>query len=930
MKQTTRFIHKTVLTMLVVVFTTMTAWAQEKSEKFSLTTQMFLDELKEQTTQSTNNPHHAPVKRLPGTFMQNQQRLIASPDTVDGIAYISCFIHLKDVSNLSAVRTLGVRIEETFDGTDFVTARVPVGQLESLADIDNVTCIKVAQLMSPFTDVSRQQTHVDDLLTLSSSALAQGLDRSYDGTGVVLGIIDTGIDFHHIAFKDKDGNSRIKRAYVYKGSGTLFSNMTHPDLTTDDNTEDHGTHTASTAGGSSVIVDGSAVAVTNDHANATYGGMAPGADLFLAGVKGLADTGLTNALKHMVAYADSVGKPLVVSNSWGSYGGAHDGTGNFATLLSQYFGDSHPNHIILFSSANNAGRSLNGESGGFFVKKNSASSENPLGTIIQTEGSGGDSYAGLIASAWSSSEMNCKLYVLDNSTGEVITATSFTTNTPSYDGLSAYYKGTLSVNKIKENDKYRLAIYSSKGCMTESTNAYTLAIEVYPASGSADVNMWAGNSSYFTNHVSTESHTWTAGTDDMSVCDEATFPDVISVGAYISKERWTNYENSSYGYTFPKTLGDIAFFSSYATAAQSPTGEAYPWITAPGSVVVAGINHFHTKDVDSNSFYDDKKPLLVVNNANNPYGVMQGTSMSTPVAAGIVALWLQAATEVGKNLTVNNVKDIMKRTAIQDEYTTTGANASHFGHGKIDALAGIRYITAGPLDLFDNTNNSNAISTAETSGKAYNVTINDRTLWKDGEWNTLCLPFNVALSGSVLEGAEARELSSANLSEGTLTLTFSDPVSTLLAGKPYIVKWAGDGSNNIIAPVFTGVTLNSGYNNFTSGNVSFKGTYTPLTFATENKNILFLGGGNKLYYPDGDNSITIGAFRAYFQLDGAALVKDFRLSFGDEESTGLMDMEIMESMDSPNAWYTLDGRKLNGKPTIKGMYIHNGRKIIIP
>lgn len=65
--------------------------------------------------------------------------------------------------------------------------------------------------------------------------------------------------------------------------------------------------------------------------------------------------------------------------------------------------------------------------------------------------------------------------------------------------------------------------------------------------------------------------------------------------------------------------------------------------------------------------------------------------MATPVAAGIVALWLQAAQEVGKELTVNDVKEIMKETAITDSYTN-GTNASHFGHGKIDALAGIKYI----------------------------------------------------------------------------------------------------------------------------------------------------------------------------------------------------------------------------------------------
>lgn len=292
-------------------------WAQEMNEKFSMTTQMFLHELKEQPA---SVPHRAPGRRSSdGTTMRKARRLIASPDTVAGVAYISCFIHLKDASSLNEVRALGVEVEETFDGLDFVTARVPVNQLEALADIDNVTKIKVARQMRPLTDEARKVTNVDDLLTQSNDATALGITSKYDGTGVILGIIDTGIDFQHIAFKDKDGNSRIKRAYVYNGSSAQeYTSITSTSPTTDDNTEDHGTHTSSTAGGSSVIVSGSTVTVTDDHANATYGGIAPGADLYLAGIKGLYDTYLINALKNMVTYADSQGKPLVVSNSWGS------------------------------------------------------------------------------------------------------------------------------------------------------------------------------------------------------------------------------------------------------------------------------------------------------------------------------------------------------------------------------------------------------------------------------------------------------------------------------------------------------------------------------------------------------------------------------------------------------------------------------------
>ncbi len=773
----------------------MMSWAQEMNEKFSMTTQIFLNELRESANQPVAAPRRAPGHKLPdGRQLPKLRRLIASPDTVGNVVYISCFIHLKDVNDLSEVRSLGVEIEETFDGLGFVTARVPVDQLEPLAEIDNVTKIRVAQCMRPTTDVARQKTNVDDLLTLSNDATAAGVTELYDGTGVVLGVIDTGIDFQHIAFKDKDGNSRIKRAYIYNGtSATEYTESNISYATTDDNSEDHGTHTATTAGGSSVIVSGSTVTVTDNHTNATYGGMAPGADLYLAGIKGLSDTYLSNALKKMVTYADDQGKPLVVSNSWGSSWGSRTGTGDWADLVATYFGDSHPNHIILFAASNDAGHTNGSEGGGYFVKKSSVSSSNPLGTIIRTDGEGGNYYIGLIACAWNASnstKLNCKLHVL-NSSGTILKSWTVTTNgTSSFSGLSTYYSGSMTVYIEQENGKYRLALYSEDGIESTSSGSYTLAIEVYPSSGSANINMWSGDWSFFTDNYTTSSHTWLDGTDDMCVSDEATIPNAISVGAYVSKKSWKASNGSTYTSNV-YTVGDIAYFSSYATAAQSPTGVAYPWISAPGARLAAGVNHYHTTSVDDYSYYgSDYGTDLVVNNSNYPYAMMEGTSMATPVAAGIVALWLQAANSVNTTLTVNQVKEIMEQTAITDSYTN-GANASHFGKGKIDALAGIQYILASGGPTIRATPSSIDFGSNGYATLSYTQTLNVKGFNLEGGINATLSDANGVYSlsqTSITQSAAAEGVDitityapqSEGIHEATITLTSSNATSVVV------------------------------------------------------------------------------------------------------------------------------------------------------
>ena len=249
---------------------------------------------------------------------------------------------------------------------------------------------------------------------------------------------------------------------------------------------------------------------------------------------------------------------------------------------------------------------------------------------------------------------------------------------------------------------------------------------------------------------------------------------------------------------------------------------------------------------------------------------------------------------------------------------------------------GTYYVAPATVSLVDNADNSTAISGA--NGYLAEVTLQDRTLYKDGKWNTICLPFDVTLAGSALNGATARPLTAASISGSTLNLTFADEVSVLEAGTPYIIKWDA-AETNIESPVFSNVTIDAtdrSYDNAAEGDarVRFMGTYESTAFDAEDKSILLMGGENKLYYPT--TGAGIGAQRAYFKIgDGGALARQltsFNISFGDDMTTGIKTIDNLTIYDlqfDADDWYSLDGRKLVGKPTQRGVYINNGNKVVI-
>ena len=236
------------------------------------------------------------------------------------------------------------------------------------------------------------------------------------------------------------------------------------------------------------------------------------------------------------------------------------------------------------------------------------------------------------------------------------------------------------------------------------------------------------------------------------------------------------------------------------------------------------------------------------------------------------------------------------------------------------------------LVLADNEDNNELIAEAD-GNTGIDVTLQGRTFYKNGTWNTICLPFDLKIEGSPLEGADARYLLNVRQIGETVILDFTEEgfITDLVAGTPYIIKWAE--GEDLVSPVFTNVNIDKTTYDLTydleeGRSVTFKGTYGFTEFTDTDLSILFVDEGNKFCYPT--EGATIGAQRAYLKLEGIQAseenyAKQFRFSFGNADPTALDGINA----DADLQWYSIDGKRLASKPSAKGIYITSGRKVSV-
>ena len=277
------------------------------NQKLSGSTQLFIAERDGRISLDMEIDGPTLPTRAPLLRAHQVERVIAPAVVVNGVEMVSAFIHV-DPNATDEIERMGVIIQERFK--KFVVAMIPVDKIESVAQIAAVKQVNVARKMSLNSDMSRFYTNTLKVLDYNN-AIASGLPYAFKGEGVVVGVIDTGIDFQHAMFMDANGNTRIKQAYVINDSGS-FDSYTGEEvysLTTDYSGESHGTHTSTTAAGSDLTYNG-----------INYGGMAPEADLVLVGLgEDLYQTYIAMGIKYVFDYSDSQNMPAVCSISLGTY-----------------------------------------------------------------------------------------------------------------------------------------------------------------------------------------------------------------------------------------------------------------------------------------------------------------------------------------------------------------------------------------------------------------------------------------------------------------------------------------------------------------------------------------------------------------------------------------------------------------------------------
>jgi subtilisin family serine protease len=523
--------------------------------------------------------------------------------------------------------------------------------------------VQVSERCEPTLDSSAVETGLATVRTITPPNIT-----GQTGAGVLIGIVDTGVDLAHPDFKNEDGTTRLVSVWDQTVSGTPPAGFTYgtewsqasinAGQATEVDTEGHGSHVLGITGG-----DGSATG--NGQPAFRYVGAAPGADLCVVKTN-FATTGIIDGVAYVFQVAAARGEKAVVNLSLSSQDGPHDGTFGFDTMINDLTG---PGRIVVSSAGNKQIDEIHAQT-------TVGASPVTLTLIIPnyTKNSGpANDY--LLFTGWYEGADQMSITVIGPggaTVGPVAPGTSSTGNN-TQDGYLGIFNGTTTPSN--GDHQVYIELYDSQANHAPVPGTWQFVLTPISIQSTGRFDMWIYSNTLGPTSAPAQ---WAAGLAPSCVVGTpATADSVIAIAAHVTKSCWIASDGLQYCWSPAPTVGSIAYFSSTGPRRD---GVLKPDLSAPG---------FGVTSVKSASTSPAPDPALVMPDAQHL--IEAGTSMSSPQVAGTVALLL--AQTAWSNAGPSAIKARLMSTARADAFTGAVPNTV-WGAGKLNAAAALAPLVA--------------------------------------------------------------------------------------------------------------------------------------------------------------------------------------------------------------------------------------------